>query len=423
MNAIQIQKTIGFCLAVLIAPPAGAADVVSDWNTIMLSTISSQNSFAQSRFATITQLAVFEALNEISGVYKPYLGAITARPGASPEAAVASAAHRVLRTYFPEAATTLDAARASSLAAIAEGPSKVDGIAVGEAAASIMIALRENDGSGAPLAYTPMSGPGFWQPTPPALAPATFLHWARVTPFALRRASQFRPDPPPALTSRTYRRDYEEVKEVGAASSSSASRPQDRADVVQFVAATSPVQVWNRVAQQLAAADGLSLLDAARTLALMNIAIADSSIAVFEAKYFYHTWRPVTAIRAGDTDGNPRTAADVAFSSFIAAPTFPAYPSAHASGSYAARSVLERIFGGRRYAIRLTNPALPAITLEYTKLGQITDDIDDARVYGGIHFRFDQDAGAELGRRVAEHVYRQKLRCVSAASCGEEQNE
>lgn len=422
MTTIRIQRTIGLWLAILIAPSAFAADVVSDWNTIMLTTISSQNSFAQSRFATITQLAVFEALNEVSGVYKPYLGVITAPPGASPEAAVVAAAHRVLRTYFSGAAATLDAARESSLAAIPEGPSKVNGIAVGEAAATALIALRENDGSGASLPYTPMSGPGFWQPTPPALAPATLLHWARVTPFALRRANQFRPNRPPALTTRTYRRDYEEVREVGAATS--AGRPQDRADVAQFFAATSPVQVWNRVAQQLAAADGLSLLDAARALALMNIAIADSSIAVFEAKYFYQTWRPVTAIRAGDTDANPATGADPAFSPFIGTPTFPGYPSAHAAGSNAARYVLEQIFGGRRYAILLTNPALPSITLQYTKLGQITDDIDDARVYGGIHFRFDQEAGAELGRRVAEHVYRQKLRCLSAATCGEEeQNE
>lgn len=422
MTASKMQKTLALWLAILAAPSAGAADVVSDWNTIMLSTISSQNSFAQSRFAAIAQLAVFEALNEVSGVYKPYLGVLTAPPGASPEAAVAAAAHRVLRTYFSGAATTLDAARESSLAAIPEGPSKVNGIAVGEAAASAIIALRENDGSDLSLPYTPMGGPGFWQPTPPALAPATLRHWARVTPFALRRADQFRPNPPPALTSRIYRRDFEEVREVGAASS--ASRPQDRVDVVQFFAATSPVQVWNRVAQQLAAANKLSLLDAARTLALLNIAIADSSIAVFEAKYFYQTWRPVTAIRAGDTDGNSGTVGDPAFSSFIASPTFPGYPSAHASGSNAASHMLERLFGGRRYAILLTNPALPGITLQYTKLGQITDDIDDARVYGGIHFRFDQDVGAALGRHVAEHVYRQKLRCRSAASCGEEeQNE
>jgi hypothetical protein len=283
----------------------------------------------------------------------------------------------------------------------------MNGIAVGEAAADAIMALRANDGSGTPMPYAPLTGAGFWQPTPPAFAPATLLHWSRVTPFGILNAYQFSVPPPPALTSAQYRRDYEEVKRIGNATST--DRAQNQSDVARFVAMTSPVQVWNRVALQLAAKAGHSLLANARTLALVNMAISDSSVAVFALKYHYQTWRPVTAIRAGDTDGNPRTEPDAAFTPFITTPTFPGYPSAHAAGSAAARHILERLFGRGTQMISLSNPALPGVALSYTKLQQITDDIDDGRVYGGIHFRFDQDAGATLGRRIGRYVMKHNL--------------
>jgi hypothetical protein len=392
----------------LVMSQVGArADVVTEWNEIMLAAVASQNSFAQARFAAVTQLAVFEAVNTIAGAYKPYVGTIRVDAGASVEAAAVAAAHRVLRTYFASEAGRLDAERARTLAGIPDGVAKVNGIAVGEAAADVLTALRENDGSGTPMAYTPLIGAGFWQPTPSAFAPATLLHWARVTPFGTLNAYQFAVPPPPAHTSARYRRDYEEVKRVGGATST--DRTQDEANLARFVAMTSPIQVWNRVALQLAAKAENSLLVNARTLALLNMAISDSSVSVFALKYHYQTWRPVTAIRAGDTDGNPDTEPDPGFTPFITPPTFPGYPSAHASGSAAARYVLEHMFGRGKHKIALSNPALPGVTLSYTKLQQITDDIDDGRVYGGIHFRFDQEAGSVLGLRVARHVVKHNL--------------
>jgi len=198
-----------------------------------------------------------------------------------------------------------------------------------------MIALRANDGSATPLPYTPLSDPGFWQPTPPAFAPAILLHWAKLTPFGLASGDQFRSDPPPALTSGRYRRDYDEVKEVGDVNST--KRPQDRDDVARFFAVTSAMHAWNQAAVQVSAAQGTSLSHNARAFAILNMAINDGLIASIETKYFYHFWRPVTAIRAGDTDGNPRTEPDPAFTPFITTPAFPSYPSAHASASYAAR--------------------------------------------------------------------------------------
>src|SRR5687767_755748 len=180
------------------------ADAVTDWNVILRTTTSAETPQAQSRFAAITHLAMFEAVNAITRDYEPYLRTITAAPGASAEAAAATAAHQVLSNYFPGRANTLDADRARSLANIPDSAAKTAGIAVGQAAAAAMIAQRANDGSGTPIAYTPITGTGFWQPTPPAFAAATFLHWGRMTPFGIARPDQFRPRPPPALTSSRY---------------------------------------------------------------------------------------------------------------------------------------------------------------------------------------------------------------------------
>jgi hypothetical protein len=397
-------------VAVLLVGAANAnADVVSDWNAIMLTTMSSQNPFAQARYGAITQLAVFEAVNAITGDYKPYLGTIKASPRASAEAAAVAAAYRVLATYFPASLPTLDAARASSLGSIPNGWPKDAGIAVGEAAANAMIVLRADDGSTPPEFFVPPSSdPGDWQPTP-SCSPAggAFLQWRNVTPFGIQRADQFRSEPPPALNSSRYARSFNEVKTVGAVNST--ERPQDRSDVARLYAAIAAPAVWNIVANQVAAAERASLSEEARLFALVNIAISDAAVAVFDTKYHYNRWRPETAIHFADFDDNQRTEADPLFVPFIVAPCFPSYPSAHGSLSNAAREVLDRIYGDRHRSITISSPAL-GITLTYRTLREITEDISDARVYGGIHFRFDQDEGAEQGRRLGEYIVRHYLR-------------
>ncbi len=393
----------------LLTPAPTHADVVQDWTVIMLNTIGGQSPFAQARFAAITQLAVFEAVNACTRKYEPYLGTVAAPAGASPGAAAVAAAHRVLRNYFPANAATLDAARTQSLAAIPDGQAESDGITVGEAAAAAMIAARANDGSAPPQTFLPDStDPGVWQPTPPAFGPGVFLHWPNVTPFGIQSSNQFRSAPPPGLTSPRYRRDYDEVKAVGDVNS---IRPQDRTDVALFYAAVPPTQVWNLAALQVTPVQG-RLSENARAFALINMAISDALVSVFETKYVYAFWRPVTAIRAGDADGNPGTEPDTGWTPFIATPSFPGYPSAHASGSGAARKVAELLFGPVGHAITLSHPAIAGVTLQYTSFRDITDDVDDARVYGGIHFRFDQEAGGLQGRRVGRYVVKQNLRRV-----------
>jgi hypothetical protein len=368
---------------------------------------------------SITQLAVFEAVNAITGDYEPYLGTVIAPVGASADAAAIAAAYRVLKNYFPGAAN-LDTAYAASLAAIPDDAAKTDGIATGEAAAAQMIALRLGDGSSPAEFYLPESSdPGIWQTTPscPAAGGIAF-QWQKITPFGIPSVpgsqtwlDQFLPAPPPALTSSRYAKDYNEVKTVGGINST--QRPQDRADVARFYAASTPSFVFNLAARQVAVALGKSLSENARTLALLNMASNDSLVASFGTKYYYLRWRPETAIRAGNLDGNAKTDPDFTFVPFIVTPCFPSYPSNHASASNSAAEILRRLDGAGGLAITIANPAVPDVTLQYTTFDQITDDIDDARVYGGIHFRFDQDAGSRLGRDIATFIYKHNLRSVN----------
>ena len=412
------NRILGLCtlMAALLLSAVARADVVLDWNVIAVDTAvtNGQNPFAQARSAAIVQLAVFEAVNAITGEYHPYLGTIVAPPGASPEAAAIQAAYRVLSTYFAPSASTLDAERANSLASIPDGQAKTDGIATGEAAALAMIALRANDGSSPPQFKIPGPPvPGEWQATASCpivngIAVGIAFQWKNVTPFGIPRAREFLLDPPPVRASREYAKAYDEVMTVGSIDST--ERPQDRANVALFYAASSPTQVFNQAVQQVAQERWHSLSENARALALVNMAMNDSLVASFLNKYHYNFWRPETAIHAGNKDGNPRTAGDPSFVPFITTPCFPSYPSNHGSAANGAAKILKRIYGEGGHSITLSNPAVPDIVLQYKTFKQITDDISDARVYGGIHFRTDQVAGERLGKAIGKAEYKNNLR-------------
>ena len=399
----------------LCAPSVARADVILEWNLTMVMATGGQNPFAQTRFAAITQLAVFEAVNAIEKKYEGYLaaGTITAPADASIDAAAAKAAHTVLSAYVPAQAALLDAALATTLGAIPDGPAKAAGIAVGDAAAAAMIALRANDGAQVPQFYTPgPATPGQWQATPSCAANGgrgAFMHWGKIVPFGIPSGNAFRLGPPPALLWGAYTGDFNEVKTVG--SDDSVLRPFDRATVAQFYATTSPVNWANSVARQVATAQGRSVTENARGFALLNMALADAAIAVFDTKYHYNFWRPETAIHAAATDGNDRTEAGD-FAPFIGAPCFPSYPSGHATLSYSAKEVLDRLYGASGHNITLTNPALQNVALSYTEFKRIVEDIDDARVFGGIHFRFDQEGGAQQGRSLGAYIFKNTLKPI-----------
>jgi len=385
------------------------ADQVVEWNRILQDTLSG-NVLVETRIGAITQLAVFEAVNAITREYRPYAGGIAAPSGASTDAATVAAAHTTLKYYFPTKAATLDQARAQSLAAIPNGPSKDNGIVVGEAAATAIINLRANDGSAPPQSYLPTtSEPGEWRLT--ASCPVTggpFAHWGTVQPFGVDKIDPFQLAPPPSLKSKRYADAYNEIKRVG--SRYSTERPQDRADVARFYAAVLTIRTWNPVVTQLSIAQGRSQTHTARSLALVNMAMNDALVAVYRVKYAYTFWRPETAIRNGDVDGNKFTQADPTFEPFVVTPCHPSYASAHGSSAAAARYVIEHIYGRKGHNLTVASPLVPDVTLHYSSIEKITDDISDARIYGGIHFRFDQEAGSRLGYRVGQHVYWGNLR-------------
>jgi len=406
-------------LAVALLCPAtmAQADVVLKWNEIAVKTMiqQGQSPFGQARVAAIVQLAVFEAVNAITQDYDPYIG-IAAPAGASAEAAAATAAFRVLTSYFGLVAG-LQQAYDDTLAAIPDGLSKTSGVQVGEAAAAAMIANRAGDGSSPPLTSpVGLPGPGVWQVTlPPGCgggAPGGGAYQGRNgKPFGVPDVVAFRPAPPPSLTSSEFTKDYNEVKRVGDVDST--ERPQDRSDVARFYAASSPTLVFNMALRQVAEAEHRSLSDNARALALLNMATNDSLVASFSAKYHYNFWRPENAIRFLGDYGNPKAPPDATYVPYITTPCFPSYPSNHASGSNGAAEILRRVYGEGGHTIKLTNPfnaSVANLEFDYSTFNEVCDDVDDARVFGGIHYRFDQVAGNRLGREIATYVYKHNLR-------------
>jgi hypothetical protein len=416
------RAVLKVCLVVVFAalisrPALAAEDMVLKWNDIAARAAAATNPFNGARVIAITQLAVFEAVNAITGEYEPYLNPATTAPaGASVDAAVIVAAHRALTNYLPSAA--LDAARDADLAAIPDDQAKTDGMAVGLAAANAMIALRANDGSATPpLTWNPPpGGAGEYQLTTGCGA-ALFYNWPHVTPFGIDSPEEFLLPAPPLLTSQEYTKDYYETETMGA--SDSTTRPADRTDVARLYAATSPNLMASMTTRQISVAKGFSSSVNARSLALINMAINDSLIASFYNKYYYTLWRPETGIRNGDSDGNRKTDGDPAFTTLIPTPCFPSYPSNHGSGTGGGIEMMVRLFGAAGHDITISNTvpalgALPAtvITLHYTQLNAIANDVADARVFGGIHWRFDQVAGSQLGRAVATEIWKRFLRPV-----------
>jgi hypothetical protein len=405
-------RRLTLCVVFVLAPFVAHADVVLDWNVTMFQTLAGQNPFATARYAAITHLAVFEAVNAITERYEPYLGTISAPDGASVDAAAAAAAHGVLRAYFPARAAALDAALALSLANIPSGQAKDDGVTVGAAAAAAMVARRGNDGAATPTIYVPASTePGQWQPTPSCLtAGGTNFHWRDVTPFGVPAISAFRLAPPPVLAAGEYAKDFAEVSAGGGVDS--ATRPQDREDIARFYAAYSPVSWVNSAARQIATAGAHGTAENARAFALLNMAVSDAAVAAFDTKYHYNFWRPETAIKNAAADDNGRTDQDLGYVPIIGAPCFPSYPSAHGTLSAAGQEVLERLYGPSGHDLTFTTAAMPHLTLHYTTIKRIVEDISDARVFGGIHFRFDQEGGERQGGEIGKYVIKHNLRPV-----------
>jgi hypothetical protein len=383
-----------------VAAGTGQPDMVTQWNLTMITGLEAAAvpPPPSARIGAIVQASVFDAVNGIERRYAFYHVAPAAPPGASRAAAAAGAAYTALVALIPAQKPLFDAQLAATLAQISDDPSDpgqsvLRGLTWGTTVASDILAWRATDGFNAVLPpYVAGSAPGDWQPTPPKFGPPLFRQFAAMTPFALSSPSQFRPPGPPPLDSARWAQDLAEVQALGSATST--TRTAEQTQTAIFWQADTPAAMWNRVADQLAQAGDLPLAQNARLLALTNIALADATIAVWNAKNHYNFWRPVTAIRA---------TSDPAWTPLLPTPAFQEYPSAHSGVSSAAAAVLASFYGNDT-AFTVTSAGLPGVQRDFTTFSSAVRQVEDARVYAGFHFRFSCADAATIGAQVANYV-------------------
>ncbi len=386
-------------------PPAGPPDTyITDWDAVgsqAFSAAALTPAEGHVIFAYVA-IAVYDSVMAVEGGYRPFAVKVDAPDGASAEAAVAAAAHRILVHYLPaQGPTILDPAYAASLATIPGGQAKTDGVATGEEVAALLIAERAGDGFRAPVTYTPPNPPipGVWLPTAPSPPVGTYL--GLMEPFSLKSADQFRPNGPPALSSKRWAREYNEVKEIG--SSTSTTRSAEQTLAARFWA-EPPVQQARASLRKFVLDHDLDVVQAARFMAMTSVVYADALIACFDAKYHYAFWRPITAIRAGDTDGNAATVGDPAWSPLLpATPNHPEYPSAHSCITPAGGRVIARFLGTRQ--IDFTVPSLTGLgDRHFARVNDLQYDVGNARIWGGIHYRSAIEDGVVIGKRTVNQV-------------------
>lgn len=399
MNFSRASSRTACCLASLFFLATSHADVVTDWNIKANDFVAAAkvSPLVAHRTMAIVNVAVFDAVNAISGRY-PKSGRldVSAATDTSIDAAIAAATRSTLSKILPQEQKDVDAAYVAALANVAEGAAKAAGIALGEKAAASVLALRANDGAMAPDTYVPATTPGTYVLTGSPAAP----HWGRRKPWAMTNGDQFRPAAPPGLASDVWARDYNEVKTLGGKAST--HRTAAQTDIARFWEATL-TSLYYPLARTVALQSGREATQNARLMAAVGVAMDDALIAVFDAKYAYNFWRPLTAIRNGDKDGNNATDADTTWSPFIDTPPHPEYPCAHCIVASALASVLQaEMGGGAALNFSSTSPTLPGVTRSWTNLSEFTQEVQNARVYDGVHYRNSAEVGASMGRKVGE---------------------
>ena len=394
-----------------VLPVAARADVVTDWSAIAAKSIVTKGAPAGFIEWAIVHAAMYDAVNSIDRRHRPYKIEPTGpTEGASQEAAAAAAAHDALVGLFPAQSVTLDASYATSLASVPDGWAKDRGIEIGKEVATAILKQRANDGRGTVVPYIFGSGPGVYQQTPPPYPPTgpvnTFL--PQVTPMTLLSGSQFRAYGPPGLTSARYTRDLEEVRTFGSINSS--ARSEEQSEIARFHT-ENPSQFWGRNISNYVASRQLGTARSARLMTLLAFATADASLACFDSKYTYNFWRPVTAIRQADTDGNSATAGDPTWTAFLATPPHPEYPAAHGCVSGAVSQILREYFRTPHLQFAFDS-TVTGMTHYYDKTDDLVREVVNARVYGGMHFRNSSVHGVVLGKTIAKWVMSNTLQPV-----------
>ncbi len=384
---------------------SGSGAIVIAWNKELLKIVKTPGAqpatIHPTRSFAILHAAIYDAVVSITRDAPAYLFSVNTPRSARADAAAATAGHDTLAALYPKWKAAFDQQLASELATIPNGAGKQQGIQVGQAVAARLIAMRANDGSAAtPQPFVPGNQPGNYRPTPPKFPAPVFTNWGNVTPFVLNNAAQFRPDPPPALTSQAYAQALNEVKSLGQ--NTSTMRSPDQTVIAKFWA--GPIwNTWNEIAENAALAHHTNLVTTARLFAALNLSFADSTIAFYDAKYHYQLWRPITAIRLADTDGNPATVGDPTWTPLAVTAADPSYPGAHSTISATGATVLSAFFGNQDQ-IRVTSDVLPGVVRTFASYNDVATEAGLSRIYAGQHTRIDHEAGLELGHAVAQSV-------------------
>jgi hypothetical protein len=407
-NSTLIFGRATFAAAVIGLATPGWANVITDWDARAVA-MAAPGAMGEREMA-ILHVAMFDAVNSIERRYRPFLTQIPTPSTTSVEAAAAAAAASVLTAFHPEKTADIKAALANGLASVPDGGAKSDGVKLGEQIAAKVLEARAGDGAAAPDAYRPSATPGVYVPTAAMVGSA----WPNMTPFALASASQFRPPPPIALTSKEWADDFNEIKSLGARSSS--TRSPQQTETARFWLMVGP-PAYHPLARQLIERKQMSVADSARLMALYAVALTDAYIAVFDAKYQYEFWRPITAIRNGDLDGNPATERDPTWQPIDNTPMHPEYPCAHCIQSGTAVAVLEALLGSDEIPeISMISSTAPGVTHRWTSLRAFADEVSTARIWAGFHYRFSTRVGTAMGRSIGQYVVQNVMQPATVAN-------
>jgi hypothetical protein len=391
------------------------ANVITDWDekavvvVTPMSSLGGTSPYMAVRMMGMVHAAMFDAVNSIERRYRPYLVQLPAASTTSKDAAAAAAAATILATIDPKTAGEMKAALATYLAPLPEGAAKSDGVALGETVAAKVIEARANDGCDAPDAYRPRTSPGVYVPT----AITINSMWPDMKPFAIAKGSQFRPKPPIELDSKEWATDFNELKEYGGKIST--KRTAQQTETALFW--TSPLLAYQPLVRQLVTAKQMGVADSARFMALEVVALNDAIIAVLDAKYHYNFWRPITAIRNGDSDGNPATDSDPTWQPLANTPMHPEYPCSHCIQSGSVAAVVKAVLGGVDIPeVALTSAATPGVTHRWTNMTAFTEEIANARIWAGFHYRFSTGVGTDMGLQIGEYVVKNVMQPVVTSS-------
>jgi hypothetical protein len=405
----NIRKML-IAAAMINAAPSAFADVITDWDEKAVAIVNHMPPYDSQRIMGILHAAMFDAVNSIEPRYRPYLVQLPVPPSTSKEAAAAAAATVVLASLDAKTASAMRDALAVELASIPDGPAKSDGVKLGETVAAKVLEARAKDGHDAPDAYRPRTSPGVYVPTPITAASM----WPNMKPFAMKSPSQFRPQPPVSLKSKEWTTDYNEIKDYGSKTSS--KRTPQQTETARFWLMVGP-QAYHPLARQLVKAKQMSVSDSARFMTLVALGLNDALIAVFDAKYHYNFWRPITSIRNGDIDDNPATEREATWQPIDNTPMHPEYPCAHCILSGSVAGVVKNALGSADIPeVAMTSPSARGVTHRWTNMNAFTDEVANARIWAGFHYRFSTRVGTDMGNRIGEHVVKNVLQPASLAS-------